>query len=207
VVQVVVDVVVEVVVESSVDASLYVGVDIIADIVVGIGTKVGVDVGVAIVIRYLNEFQDMVQVLFPVTVKSFFFMVYICHGYNRKRLVLDCSRFYSREELFRISRDQHKGQPLSLEYTSGLYQPLSCDVELRLACSMVEAYIASHQSDDDLAEHRRCQMDAIHTSSFEAKIRRKPRAQCGGQVDDGKNKKHSTVDIAPTEDAYDKANV
>jgi hypothetical protein len=127
VVQVVVDVVVEVVVESSVDASLYVGVDIIADIVVGIGTKVGVDVGVAIVIRYLNEFQDMVQVLFPVTVKSFFFMVYICHGYNRKRLVLDCSRFYSREELFRISRDQHKGQHLSLEYTSGLYQPLSCD--------------------------------------------------------------------------------
>jgi hypothetical protein len=72
VVEVVVDVVVEVVVESSVDASLYVGVDIIADIVVGIGTKVGVDVGVAIVIRYLNEFQDMVQVLFPVTVKSFF---------------------------------------------------------------------------------------------------------------------------------------
>ena len=102
-------------------------------------------------------------------------MVYICYGTQRKRLVLDCSRFYGREELFDILREKHKNAPLCMEFGPNLYQPIMCDVELRLVCSIVEKYISSHQSDEDFTEHKLQQIDTTHTIQCEARMRRKPR--------------------------------
>ena len=127
---------------------------------------------------------------------KFFLMVYICHGSNHRRLVLDCSRFYSKEELFRISRETQKGKQTFLEYGPNLYQPIVCDTELKLACSMVEGHITSHQSDEDLIEHRRCQMDALHTTQFEAKMKRKARTN----FDEQKKKASSVIESVSTEE-------
>ena len=132
-------------------------------------------------------------------------MVYICHGYLRKRLVLDCCKFYSKEELFHIARVQHKGAQLSLEYGPNLYQPLSCDVELRFACCMVEAYVSSHQPDEDREADRLQRIEMLHTASFEAKMRRKSRAACGENTDKGKTKLCSMIDIEPILDEHTNA--
>ena len=129
--------------------------------------------------------------------------MYICHGSRHKRLVLDCSRFYSKEELFRISRETHKGKQTFIEYGPNLYQTISCDTELKLACSMVEGYVASHQSDEDFIEHRRCQIDTAHTTQFEARMKRKPRTN----FDEHKQKMSSVVESISTEEVHEKPNI
>jgi hypothetical protein len=121
-------------------------------------------------------------------------MVYICYGQRHKRLVLDVSRFYSREELFRMSRDCAKGVSLFLEYENGIYAPLSCDVELRFACSLVEGFIRSHQSDEDIDAWRDMLADAAHTLSCEARTKqRKPKSH-GYRHADRKNIRQSSSD-------------
>ena len=127
-------------------------------------------------------------------------MVYICHGNLRKRLVLDCTRFYCKEELFRISRDQYKGVQLWLEHGPNLYQHIMCDVELRFACSMSEAYISSHQSDEDIEEHKRCQADAAHTDRFDSRMRRKARSSRDNNT--SKKKMSSNIEQEPTSDVH-----
>ena len=130
-------------------------------------------------------------------------MVYICHGFRHKRFVLDCSRFYSKEELFRISRETQKGAPTFLEYGPNLYQTISCDTELKLACSMAERYIASHQSEEDFLEHQRGQVDAMHTTQYEAKMRRKTPTN----YDEQKKKPSSSSEPVHTEEAYDTSEI
>ena len=110
-------------------------------------------------------------------------MVHICYGNPRHRIVLDCSRFYSRDEIFRISRDKHKGSQLSLEYETNFYQPIGCDIELRFACALVEQYCASFQSEEDLREHRAGLADAAHTALANAKWRQKPKTHSAVGVD------------------------
>ena len=156
--------------------------------------QVEVEIGVCVVIWYLNMTQDPEQILLLVTRKRFFSIMYICHGYRRKRLVLDCSRFYSREELFHIVRTQHRGSQISLEHGPNLYQILCCDIELRLACSMAEANIASHQSDEDRLAKLECDEDRIHTDACNAKIKRKSKIQSGDYGGNDKTKMFSNID-------------
>jgi len=98
-----------------------------------------------------------------------------------------------------MSRETQKSAQTFLEYGPNLYQTISCDTELKLACSMVEGYVASHQSDEDFAEHRRCQLDSIHTTQFETKMRRKNRTN----YDEQKRKPSSSPDLIHTEETYD----
>ena len=134
------------------------------------------EVGIDMSLWYLNTFADTAYLFFPLTHRGFFEMLYICHGYRRKRIVLDCSSFYSKEELYRLSRETQKGAQTFFEYSPNLYKTITCDTELKLACSMVEGCVASHQSNEDLAgcvashqsnedlaEHRRWQVDRCLT--------------------------------------------
>ncbi len=133
------------------------------------------------------------KTFFRVTVGIFFLeMVHICYGNQRHRLVLDCSRFYSRDEILHISRDKQKIAPLSLEFEHNLYQSIACDVELRFAGEVVEKYCASFQSDDDLQEHRRGLADTAHTISTESRYRRKTKIKSDAGVDGDKLKEVST---------------
>jgi hypothetical protein len=115
-------------------------------------------------------------------------MVHICYGNPRHRLVLDCSRFYSRDEIFRITRDKHKSAQLSLEYEDNLYQPIGCDVELRFACAMVEQYCASFQSEEDIQEFRNGLAETAHTLLTESRCKRKTKIKPDAGVDDDKKK-------------------
>jgi hypothetical protein len=127
-------------------------------------------------------------------------MVYICHGNLRQRLVLDCSRFYSKDEIFRIARDKHK--QLFLEYGSNIYLQITCDVELRFASAMVEKYVASFQSDEDLQEHLRGMADMAHTERVEAKMRRKPKTNAVGIPYIEKNRRIESVEPGLSDKAH-----
>lgn len=98
-------------------------------------------------------------------------MLSICIGASRKRLELNCSRFYTHGELFKMAREQGRNSPIYFEYGPNLYQPINSDTELRFVCHVLEGDIDSFQSEHDREQNRRDLSDAQHTHSYEASIR------------------------------------
>ena len=99
-------------------------------------------------------------------------MLYICKGQSRKRLTLSCCRFYSAQELFKISREQGKNTLLWLEYGPNLYQVIMTDSELRFACCLVEGDIDSTFTDEDRKLHIDQVADMAHTDACEMSVSR-----------------------------------
>jgi hypothetical protein len=103
-------------------------------------------------------------------------MMNICLGPSRKRITLQCTRFYTQGELFKLTRDQSRNSTVWLEYGPNLYQPIKNDYELRFACQMMEGEIDSYMPQEDREQNSRDVADAIHTHSYEMSIRvRRPR--------------------------------
>jgi hypothetical protein len=98
-------------------------------------------------------------------------MFYLCKGHSKKRLVLSCTRFYSQEELYRMTRELPKSIPTWLEYGPNMYQRINNDCELRFACSMVQGDIESNLPVEDYEQHKLDQQDYIHTNECENSFR------------------------------------
>jgi hypothetical protein len=103
-------------------------------------------------------------------------MLNICIGPSRKRIQLDCSRFYTHTELFRITREQSRNSTTWFEYGPNLYQPINTDQELRFVCNIIEGDIDSFMSDEDREQNRRDLSETAHTHQYENSLRgRRPR--------------------------------
>jgi hypothetical protein len=98
-------------------------------------------------------------------------MLTICFGASRKRLKLQCTRFYTHGELFRMTREQSRNSSVWFEYGPNLYEPIQNDIELRFVCHMIEGDIDSFQSDQDREQNKRDLADLAHTNSYEASMR------------------------------------
>jgi hypothetical protein len=103
-------------------------------------------------------------------------MLNICIGPSRKRIQLECTRFYTHGELFKITREKSRNSTIWFEYGPNLYQPINTDQELRFCCHMLEGDIDSCMSEEDREQNRRDLADTVHTNSFENSLRgRRPR--------------------------------
>jgi hypothetical protein len=98
-------------------------------------------------------------------------MLTICIGPSRKRLQLQCTRFYTQAELFKMTREQSRNSSVWFEYGPNLYQPINSDSDLRFVCNVLEGDINSYMSCEDREQNKRDVADAVHTQSFEHSIR------------------------------------
>jgi hypothetical protein len=67
---------------------------------------------------------------------------------------------------------------------------------------MVEKYVASFQSDEDLQEHLRGMADMAHTERVEAKMRRKPKTNAVGIPYIEKNRRIESVEPGLSDKAH-----
>jgi hypothetical protein len=104
-------------------------------------------------------------------------MLTLCTGHTRKRIKLDCTRFYSHHELFKKIRDLHKSIPIWFEFGPNLYQSINTDSDLRFACQIVERDIESYMSSEDQEENRRMIIDQAHTKDCEIREARRQRKE------------------------------
>jgi hypothetical protein len=104
-------------------------------------------------------------------------MLTLCTGHARKRIKLECTRFYSHHELFKRMRDLNKSIPIWFEYGPNLYQAINNDTELRFACQIIERDIESYMSVEDQEENRRMIIDQAHTKECEMREARRQRKE------------------------------
>jgi hypothetical protein len=99
-------------------------------------------------------------------------MLTICIGRSRQRLRLQCTRFYTQGELFKMTREQGKNSSIWFEYGPNLYQPINNDYELRFVCQIIEGDIDSYMPDEDREHNKRDLEDIAHTHAFDARVRK-----------------------------------
>jgi hypothetical protein len=98
--------------------------------------------------------------------------MYLCKGYNRSRVVLGCSKFWSSLELFHKMRRLDKSVPIWLEFGDNQYQPIFSDSDLKFACQMIEGDIESNLPEEDYEQHQRDLADYAHTKRYHAERKR-----------------------------------
>jgi len=92
-------------------------------------------------------------------------------------MTLQCTRFYSHHELFRLAREPNKHTQLWFEYGPNLFKSIDTDHELRFVCHLIEGDIDSNMSEADREQHDRDVRDSTHTDRFEASQLRNRRSR------------------------------